>query len=595
MAVQPDEKLENVLNLALDVPAGERERSLDLSVGYDPQANTWDLIVRYTGDIKRLASESVRITELLAGYAVVTMPEPLIEEFSRQPEIQFVEKPKGLTFAVSVGRSVSCINPLQSNVRPTRGAAAGTGTDSLFGSGVVIAVIDSGVDYWLEDFRDAEGKTRILYLWDQTAEGTPPEGYQIGAEYSREQINEAITTGDRSLVPSRDFQNHGTPVAGIAAGGGGLGGIRYRGVAPESELIVVKLGSRGGGFPRTVELMEAVDYAVRKMLAQGFPMVINLSFGNTYGSHEGNSLLETYLNDISNLGKLSFCVGSGNEGGSGGHVSGVLSNLTEGADREAGSTFIRLTVGQYETGLNLQIWKQYVDDFAIRLVTPRGQRLGPFSRAQPVSRFSADGSEIFVYYGEPIPYSTAQEIYLDFIPADTYLESGIYLIQLTPLHIVDGRFDMWLPSEDVLNRATRFGSPTPDISLTIPSAAADVITVGAYDSRYLTYADFSGRGFTRVTNQVKPDLAAPGVAVETVQAGGGYGPVTGTSFATPFVSGGAALLMEWGIVRGNDPYLYGEKLKAYLRKGARPLPGFTQYPNPQVGDGALCVRNSLPV
>ena len=154
---------------------------------------------------------------------------------------------------------------------------------------------------------------------------------------------------------------------------------------------------------------------------------------------------------------------------------------------------------------------------------------------------------------------------------------------------------MWLPSEDVLNRATRFGSPTPDISLTIPSAAADVITVGAYDSRYLTYADFSGRGFTRVTNQVKPDLAAPGVAVETVQAGGGYGPVTGTSFATPFVSGGAALLMEWGIVRGNDPYLYGEKLKAYLRKGARPLPGFTQYPNPQVGYGALCVRNSLPV
>ena len=154
---------------------------------------------------------------------------------------------------------------------------------------------------------------------------------------------------------------------------------------------------------------------------------------------------------------------------------------------------------------------------------------------------------------------------------------------------------MWLPSEDVLKRATRFGSPTPDISLTIPSAAADVITVGAYDSRYLTYADFSGRGFTRVTNQVKPDLAAPGVAVETVQAGGGYGPVTGTSFATPFVSGGAALLMEWGIVRGNDPYLYGEKLKAYLRKGARPLPGFTQYPNSQVGYGALCVRNSLPV
>ena len=154
---------------------------------------------------------------------------------------------------------------------------------------------------------------------------------------------------------------------------------------------------------------------------------------------------------------------------------------------------------------------------------------------------------------------------------------------------------MWLPGGGILSRATRFSNPTPDITLTIPGAAADVITVGAYDSRYLTYADFSGRGYTRVTNQVKPDLAAPGVGIETVQAGGGYGPMTGTSFAAPFVSGAAALMMEWGIIRGNDPYLYGEKLKAYLRRGARPLPGFSVYPNPQVGYGALCVRDSLPI
>ncbi|MCI9487917.1 MAG: S8 family peptidase [Lachnospiraceae bacterium] len=577
-----DEKLENVLNLALNVPQAEREKSLDLDVGYNEEAKTWDLIVRYTGDIRRLADESVQITELLGGYAIVTLPESEVRSFSWQPEIEYVEKPKGLTFAVANGRSVSCVNPLQS------------GSNSLFGAGVVIAVIDSGLDYWLEDFQNGMGESRILFLWDQTAVGTPPEGYHIGAEFTREQINEAIATGNRSLVPSQDFQNHGTPVTGIAAGRGSLGGNRYRGVAPESELIVVKLGNTGGGFPRTVELMEAVDYAVRKMLEQGFPMVINLSFGNTYGSHEGNSLLESYLNDISNLGKLSICVGSGNEGGSGGHVSGVLTNLPEGIGTGMGSTRVQLTIGEYETGLNLQIWKSYVDEFTIQLVTPRGERFGPFSSSQPVSRFFTEAAEIFVYYGVPIPYSTAQEIYLDFIPTDTYLESGIYLIELTPIRIVEGRFDMWLPSEAVLNRSTRFGSPMPDISLTIPSAAADVITVGAYDSYYLTYADFSGRGYTRITNQVKPDLVAPGVGIETIQAGGGYGPVTGTSFATPFVSGAAALLMEWGIVRGNDPYLYGEKLKAYLRRGAKPLPGFTEYPNPQVGYGALCVENSLP-
>ncbi len=578
----PDQKLENLLNLALAVPEEEREKSLELNVGYEKATNTWDIIVKYSGDIRRLVGDDVRVVQLLNNYAIVTLPESLVEALSQEPEIEYIEKPKGLSFATYIGRSVSCINQVQ------------IGSDALLGSGVVIAVVDSGVDYWLEDFRDSEGNSRILFLWDQTIDGNPPEGYYIGTEYTREQINEALREDDRSLVPSQDFQNHGTPVAGIAAGNGGVGGSQYRGVAPESQLLVVKLGNAGGGFPRTTELMQAVDYVVRKMLEYHFPLAVNLSFGNTYGSHDGTSLLERFLNDVSDLGKMVICVGSGNEGGSGGHTSGVLVNLPEGADREAGSTFVRMTVGQYETGLNLQLWKSYVDQFSIMMTTPRGRRLGPFSLEQPIGRYQTPEADIYVYYGEPIPYSSAQEIFIDFIPTDTYLESGIYYIQLIPQKIVEGRYDMWLPSEGVLNRATRFSNPTPDITLTIPSTAADVITVGAYDSRYLTYADFSGRGYTRVTNQVKPDLVAPGVSIETIQAGGGYGPMTGTSFAAPFVTGAAALMMEWGIIKGNDPYLYGEKLKAYLRRGARPLPGFTSYPNPQVGYGALCLNDSFP-
>ena len=228
-----------------------------------------------------------------------------------------------------------------------------------------------------------------------------------------------------------------------------------------------------------------------------------------------------------------------------------------------------------------------MDKVRIYLVTPRGQRFGPLGQGQTMTRYRTEESEIYVYYGEPIPYSTAQEIYLDLIPTEVYLESGIYLLQLVPEKIVDGRYDLWLPGEAVRGRATRFLSPAPDTTLTIPATAARVITVGAYDSRY-------GRGYTRVTNQVKPDLTAPGVGIVTASAGGGYTPVTGTSFATPFVSGAAAILMEWGIIRGNDPYLYGEKLKAYLRSGARPLAGFAAYPNPQVGYGALCVEESLP-
>ena len=579
----PDQKLENLLNLALDVPEEEREKSMDLDVGYNREANTWDLIVKYSGDIRSLVEENVRIVELLNQYAIATLPESLVEQLTLAPQIEYVEMPKRLIFSAQVGRSVSCVSELQ------------TGTEGLLGRGIVIAVIDSGIDYWLEDFIGPDGESRILFLWDQTVQGNPPEGYLTGAEYTGEQITEAIRTGDRSLVPSQDFQNHGTPVAGIAAGNGGQGGSRYRGMAPECGLIIVKLGNMGRGFPRTTELMQAVDYSVRKMLQYGFPMAVNLSFGNTYGSHEGNSLVERYLNDVSNLGRMVICAGSGNEGGEGGHTSGILQNRPEGADGDAGSEFVRFTVGEYETGLNLQLWKSYADRFSVQLITPSGRRLGPFSPEQPVGLYQTREAEIYVYYGEPSPYSAAQEIYLEFIPADTYLESGVYLLKLIPEKIVEGRYDMWLPGGGILSRATRFSNPTPDITLTIPGAAADVITVGAYDSRYLTYADFSGRGYTRVTNQVKPDLAAPGVGIETVQAGGGYGPMTGTSFAAPFVSGAAALMMEWGIIRGNDPYLYGEKLKAYLRRGARPLPGFSVYPNPQVGYGALCVRDSLPI
>ena len=138
---------------------------------------------------------------------------------------------------------------------------------------------------------------------------------------------------------------------------------------------------------------------------------------------------------------------------------------------------------------------------------------------------------------------------------------------------------MWLPSDNVLNRGTGFLFPTDATTLTIPSSASRAISVGAYDARTFAYADFSGRGFTRLTNMVKPDLVAPGVNVRTTAVGGGVTVVSGTSFATPFVTGASALLMEWGIEKGNDPYLYGEKLKAYLRKGAKKLRGETDYPN----------------
>ena len=255
-----------------------------------------------------------------------------------------------------------------------------------------------------------------------------------------------------------------------------------------------------------------------------------------------------------------------------------------------------------EPTVNVQIWKSYADRVDISLISPSGARVGPIQETLGTQRFVLGNTEILLYYGEPSPYSVRQEIFLDFLPRQSYIDSGVWRIVLTPRKIVGGEYQMWLPSQSALNVGTAFLYPVSVNTLTIPSTAFRVVTVGAYDALTFAYADFSGRGaqgsaMVGYEDLVvsKPDLAAPGVNVTTTAAGGGYMEVSGTSFAVPFVTGSAALLMEWGIVRGNDPYLYGEKVKAYLRRGARPLPGFDVYPNPQVGYGALCVRDSIPM
>ncbi len=568
------QKTENLLNLSLDATEAERSKSPALGEGYDREDRRWELIVKYNGDLEEIeaAMPEIRAFPLLGGYAVLSVPESLIESLAAFSQIEYIEKPKRLFFSVNKAKSDSCITQVQS----------GGGGLYLSGRGVITAVIDSGIDYYHGDFRDREGNSRILELWDQDR----------AAVYSREQINEALRAGSREaafqLVPSRDVSGHGTAVAGIAAGNGLEGNGTYRGAAYESDLIIVKLGApKPDSFPRTTELMRALDFVVRRAVYYQKPVAVNLSFGNTYGSHDGTSLLETYLDAAAEMGRTVIVAGSGNEGSSRGHTSGILKN--------GESRIIELSVDEYERGFGVQLWKLYIDDFFVELISPSGRSSGPVSPVLGSQRLAFPGTTALLYYGEPSPYSTAQEIYFDFIPSDTYVESGIWKFRLIPQRIVDGSFDLWLPSESALNRSTRFLFPTPDTTLTIPSTSSSVMTVGAYDDATQSYADFSGRGFTRLGHMVKPDLVAPGVNIVTSRAGGGYAAVTGTSFAAPFVTGSAGLLMEWGIVDGNDPYLYGEKVKAYLRRGARQMPGFEVFPNPQVGYGALCVRDSLPV
>ena len=582
---------QNRLMWQKDTTAEERSRSSELETGYNPEEQTWELIVKYSGSLDAARELGALVEEMRNEYAILTVKESQIPLISALPQIEYIEKPKRLFFAINQAKAASCVNILQE------------APPYLSGRGVLIAVLDSGLDYFHEAFRREDGTTRILELWDQTQNRI----------YTEAEINRALESGSREaarqVVSSADVSGHGTAVAGIAAGdsrggaaernfesGGRSNGVAggstvpgmYRGIAYESDLLVVKLGTaRPDGFPRTTELMRAVNYAVSFAAERFLPLVINISFGNTYGSHDGTSLLETFLDDIGNYGRTTILVGSGNEGAASGHTSGTLQmRRTEE---------VEFTVSSYESSFSIQLWKAYSDQFTVSLQAPSGERFGPFSEELGPVRFRYRKTQILLYYGKPGPYSTAQELYFDFIPDEgSYVEEGIWTFFLRPVSLVSGRYDFWLPSAGILNTATRFLRPTPDTTLTIPSTAAKVITVGAYNSFYNSYADFSGRGFTRLTSQVKPDIAAPGVNITAPAVNGGYQSVTGTSFATPVASGAAALLMQWGIVNGNDPFLYGEKVKAYLRRGARKLPGIAEYPNPMVGYGTLCVRDSLP-
>lgn len=535
-----------------------------------------------------------------------------------------------------------------------------------------------GIDFRRPEFRNSSGGTRIRYLWDQTlvpdqrgrgaaedrdweTEGQeeregggrsagrfPPAGFRIGVEFDSEQINLALETETLQqqfqLLPSVDTSGHGTAVAGIAAGES----ASYHGVASGAELLIVKLGIPNvDSFPRTTEIMRGVTYAVRKGMELEMPVVVNLSFGNTYGAHDGSSLLERFLDNASEMGRTVICVGAGNEGSSSGHLAGsLLEEAVSGGRRSSGGlrggigagftgnqgiftesglgtaaggsgavpsrmgnavarpASVELAVAEYERSLNIQLWKNYCDEYRIYLRSPGGQEAQlpqTINGGKYVLRL--EQTEIMVFFGEPAPYAVPEEIYLEMLPLErSYINSGVWVIRLEPVRVVTGRYYFYLPSGAVRGKGTGFYRSTPEVTLTIPATAAKVISVGAYDSTYEAYADFSGRGYADANRTIgivaaglaKPDLAAPGVGILAPDIYGEYSSFTGTSFATPIVAGSAALLMEWGIVRGNDPFLYGEKVKAYLRAGARALRGEDYYPNDRVGWGGLCVASSLP-
>ena len=463
---------------------------------------------------------------------------------------------------------------------------------SLTGRGVVMAFIDTGIDYTLDIFKDANGNTRILSIWDQTDQtGTPPEGYLFGSEYTREQIDEALQNSNPySSVPSRDELQHGTSMAGVAAGSAIDGGRTYTGAAPESDIVVIKLKQCKPYMrdyyliPEDVpayaenDIMLAVKYAESFAVAFERPVVICMGVGTNQGNHAGNSPLARYLDEVATQRSQAVVVAGGNEGNAAHHFRGQLKT---GQSDNSNYEDVEIRVGENTRGFFLELWGSVPDVFNIAIRSPGGETISP----SKIRSGRSGGTYAFVYEQTKITIdsilveqSTGEELIVMRFELPT---PGIWNIRVIAQgEVYSGIFHIWLPIQQFMTGETYFLEPDPNITLTEPAYAFSVITVSTYNDLNNSFYLESGRGFSR-TGEIKPDFAAPGVNISTI-----YGAMSGSSLAAAITSGAVAQFMQWAVVQGNKILVESVEIKSFFIRGAS-RDGNLVYPNPEWGYGRL--------
>ena len=499
-----------------------------------------------------------KYVDLGYGYGIAEIPIENLVVLATSPEIQYIELPKSLYADDYESNRASCITQLNSS--------------EFNGKGVLIGFIDTGIDYTHPAFRNPDGTTRIEYIYDLD------EG---GKVYTKEQINEALKSSDPySIVNSTDITGHGTHVVGIACAGGKID-KQYYGVAPESSIAMVKVAR--SRFALSTQIMKGIKFLIDKGKELNMPLAINMSLSTNDGAHNGSSLLEQYISTVSATERVTIVIAAGNEGEAAHHVGGTFEEVND----------VYFNISSDESIVVINLYKSILPQLSIELISPYGIGTGEILVKEGVNEGTIGNSRYSIYLTGPKPFDVSGEIGIILTGINGFVSSGQWKITLRKLNKYDGNFDMWLPISEGLNVNTKFLEPVVYKTLGIPATVKNVISVGSYNYLVDIISPFSGRGEKYNGQYIKPDIVAPGEGIYSAIPNRGFDKKTGTSMATPQVTGAAALMMQWGIVNGNDPYLYGERVKYFLILGSKKTRQDIEYPDAGWGYGELCLRESI--
>lgn len=456
----------------------------------------------------------------------------------------------------------------------------------LYGQGILIGFVDTGIDFTHEAFLNADGTTRVASLWDQTIpEGKGPVNLPYGRVFTREEINEALQQEEpTSVIPSRDEIGHGTFIAGVAAGNEERQEA-FSGVAPLSELVIVKCKEAKNnyrnyyGVPENVpayqenDIMAGISFILQVAQREQKPVAICIGMGTNMGSHNGDSALPVFMNRYAAVQGVVMVTSAGNEGNARHHH-----HITSNEDT------INIDVERSMSGFMGQLWWRTPGNLTLDIISPSGDTMTGIRAVSGVRQrkvFVPENTTLELYFGITLEQSREQVVVFRFLSP----KAGIWKIRAS-FTGSNPDYHMWLPISQFLSSEVFFLQPDPDTTVCEPGNGRNLITVSAYDVREGSLYLQASRGFTSL-QEVKPEVTAPGVNLTGPYPRGRYGTMSGTSVSASMTTGICALFLQQYAFFG----INGLSAKELLIRGA--IPRGEPYPNTEWGYGIVNAYRSL--